>query len=174
MDHRHFEEKLLNDEQFSPEEDALLQEHLRVCDSCAALADASLALGNVVMATPAPGFTSRFQSRLAAQRKMQRRRYFFGGIILFLGGMGFILWQVSPILPAALHAPWQLLLSWADALVIFISSAKMIGELGQVLLRVIANFIPAYAWVLGMTLFAALSLMWVSSVQKFARLSYAR
>ena len=174
MNHRHFEEILLNDEQLSPEEDTLLQAHLLVCDSCAALANANLALDNAVMATPAPGFASRFQSRLVAQRKAQKRRYFFGGAILLLGGMIIILWLLSPILPAALHTPWQLLLSWADALVIFISSAKMIGELGQVLLRVIANFIPAYAWGLGITLFAALSLMWVSSIQKFARLSYVR
>ncbi len=171
MNHRHFETWLLEDKRLTPEENKALQSHLRTCAKCAALAEANLALHTVVMAAPAPGFASRFRVRLEARRKSQRRRYLYGGIILLLGGLSLILWLAWPVLPLVFRSPTQLITAWASALVSLISSLQVIGGIGSVLLRVAAGFIPNYAWGLTMLFFGGLSLIWVSSIQKFTRIS---
>ena len=170
MDHRHFEEKLLNDEQLTPKENKALQAHIRSCARCAALAEANLALHNVVMATPAPGFASRFQARLEAKRKAQRRRYFFGGLILLISGLGFILWLALPILPAAFASPTELIVAWTSYIASALSLITVVNEAGTVLLRVLASFIPSSAWVLSLGFFSLLGLVWISSIQKISRL----
>ncbi len=169
MDHRHFEEKLLNDEQLTPKENKGFQAHIRKCAKCAALAEANLALHNVVMATPAPGFASRFRIRLEAKRKAQRRRYFFGGLILLVSGLGVLIWLAIPVLSAALASPTQLLVAWTSYFASTLSFIKVINEAGSVLLRVLASFIPSSAWVLSLSFFGLLGLVWFSSVQKISR-----
>lgn len=170
MDHRHFENKLLNDEQLTSKENKAFQAHIRSCAKCAALAEANLALHKVVMATPAPGFASRFQIRLEAKRKAQRRRYFFGGLILLVSGLGVLVWLALPILPAVLTSPTELLVAWTSYIALALSFIKVFSEAGTVLLRVLASFIPSTAWVLSLSLFGLLGLVWFSSIQKISRL----
>jgi len=170
MDHRHFEEKLLNDEQLTPNENKALRAHIRNCTKCAALAEANLALHNVVMAAPASGFASRFQSRLEAKRKAQRRRYFFGGLILLVSGLGILVWLAFPILPAALTSPTRLLVAWISYIASALSFMKVLGEAGTVLLRVMASFIPSSAWMLSLSFFSLIGLVWFFSIQKISRL----
>ena len=173
MDHRHFEEILLNDEPITREENQALQAHLRVCPKCAALAQANLALNHAVMAAPAPGFASRFQVRLAARRKAQRKRYLFGGLILFFGAIGLGIWLALPILPTALLSPTELLTAWASALATILSLAQATGAAGRVILRVAVGFVPSGAWVFSLSLFAVLAFAWMLFVQKFVRFSQA-
>ena len=170
MDHRHFEEKLLNDELLTPKENKALQAHIRNCAKCAALAEANLALHNVAMVTPAPGFASRFQVRLEAKRKAQRRRYFFGGLILLFSGLGVLVWLALPVLPAALASPTTILVAWTSYIASALSFIKVFNEAGTVLLRVVASFIPSSAWLLSLSLFGLLGLVWFSSIQKISRL----
>ncbi len=165
MDHQPFEEILLNDEPIAREENAALQAHLRVCPKCAALAQANFALNHVVMAAPAPGFASRFQAKLAAQRKAQRRRYLFGGLILLFSAVGLGIWLA---LPAMLFSPSTMLTFWATTLASLFSLIQSISHAGGVILRVAAGFIPGEAWVLAFGLFSLLSLGWLISVQKTA------
>lgn len=166
MDHRYFEEILLNDEPFAREENAALQAHLRVCPTCAALAQANLALHTVVMAAPAAGFASRFQARLVAQRKAQRKRYLFGGLILLFSAIGVGIWLALPILSVALFSPTTLLVSWANTLASTVSFFQALFETGDVILRVAVGFIPAEAWVFSLSLFSLLSIVLMISVQK--------
>ncbi len=172
MDHRRFETWLLNDEQLTPEKNSELQAHLRICAKCAALAEANLALHSAVMAAPAPGFASRFQARLAAQKKVQRRRYFLGGMILLMAGLGFVVWQTLPFLPSLrtiFSSPTQVLASWMFSLVGLFTSLRAFGEASAIMLRVATGFIPTYAWPLMVVFFVGLSVVWMFSVQKFTR-----
>ncbi len=173
MDHRHFEEILLNDEPLAREENQALQAHLRTCQQCAALAQANRALHNVVMAAPAAGFASRFQARLVAQRKAQRRRYLFGGLILLMGALGLGIWFILPILPAAIFSPSTLLTAWANTLASILSLLQAVAEAGGVILRVAVGFVPGEAWAFFLTLFSLLTFAWMLSYQKVARLPRA-
>lgn len=168
MDHRHFEEILLNDEPIAREENAALQAHLQVCSKCAALAEANFALNHVVMAAPAPGFASRFQVRLAAQRKAQRRRYFFGIFILLFSGISIGLWYALPVISTILFSPIELLTSWAQTLASTLAMIETIVDAANVIGRVAVGFIPGKTFALALGVFSLLSLGWMISFQKSA------
>ena len=169
MDHQHFEKKLLNDEQMTPEEKRALQSHLQGCDICAALADINLRLRNVGMVAPAPGFATRFSSRLAAQRKTQKRRHFFGGLILLLSGAGLLLWFVSPMLMATLSSPTTVLSAWVSFVVSALSLLQVFSEVSRVVLRVATGFIPTTTITFAVSAFSLLGMFLISSTQKFKR-----
>ncbi len=173
MDHRHFEEYLLNDAPIPREGKVAFQAHLKVCAKCAALHEANRALHNVVMAAPAPGFASRFQAKLAARRKAQRRRHILGGLILLVGALGLGFWLVLPILPTMLFSPSTLLVSWGNTLASTFSLLRATVEAGGVILRVAAGFIPAEAWLFMLSVFGLLSFGWMLSIQKVTRLPQA-
>lgn len=168
MDHQHFEKLLLNDEPIAREEKAAFQAHLKVCAKCAALAQVNRSLNHVVMAAPAPGFASRFQAKLAARRKAERRRYFLGGLILLISGLGFGIWLALPILPTAIFSPTTLITFWAQSLASSISLLQAIFEASSVISRVAVGFIPDEAWALMLGLFSLLTLGWMFSIQKSA------
>ena len=96
MNHRPFEDWLLNDQPLTPTEKRDLDTHIRTCKYCAALAETGLVLRSVRMVSPQPGFTSRFQKCLAAQRIADRRR-FCGLSVFLLGGAGLLFWLTALI-----------------------------------------------------------------------------
>ena len=166
MDHQYFEKKLLNDEPLTPKENRALRDHLPDCPTCSALVEANLALKHVAMAAPAPGFANRFTVRLAAQRKAQKRRYFFGGMILFLSGVGALLWLASPLLTAALSSPADILTTWVSFIVASLSFIQTFGEAGRVVLRVATGFIPAEVWAFAVSFLSILGMFILSFSQK--------
>ena len=166
MDHQHFEKKLLNDEQLTPEENRALRNHLPDCPICSALVEANLALKHVAMAAPAPGFANRFTARLAAQRKAQKRRYFFGGLILFLSGVGTLLWLVSPVLTAALSSPADILTTWVSFIVASLAFIQTFSEAGRVVLRVATGFISPTTWAFSLSFLSILGMFVLSFSQK--------
>ena len=88
MNHQPFEVWLLEDRQLSIEQKRELDTHLRSCLHCTALAETGMALRTPRMASPAAGFTARFQKRLEAQRVAERRRRLWGVILFILAGLG--------------------------------------------------------------------------------------
>ena len=89
LTHPPFNRWLLSGEPLSPEQNTILQEHLRYCPECsqlqAAWGEAQLQLSSAGQVAPAPGFTRRFQQRLALQRVKRQRR---SSWMLFLGAAG--------------------------------------------------------------------------------------
>ncbi len=74
MNHQPFEDWLLNDKLIDPKQKLELDAHLRMCADCSALAETGVALRSVKKISPAAGFTTRFQARLALQKAADRRR----------------------------------------------------------------------------------------------------
>jgi hypothetical protein len=89
MNHQPFEEWLLNTTPLTAEQKRQLDSHVRSCTYCAALARTEKILRTVRLASPASGFVTRFQTRLAAQKVVDRRRRQIGSI-LFTFGAGFL------------------------------------------------------------------------------------
>ena len=166
MDHRYFENYLLNDTPVPREEYSAFQAHLQICQTCTALAELNRSLKHVVMAAPAPGFATRFQVRLAAQRKAQRRRYLFGILILLFSGTAIGLWVALPIISSVLFSPTALLTSWAQTLSSAILLIETIVDAANVIGRVAVGFIPAETFALAFGAFSLLSLGWMISIQK--------
>ena len=78
MNHRPFEDWLLDDQPLTPDQIRDLQIHLRGCDSCSAIAESNLALRSARLMSPAPGFNIRWQERLVVARRAQRQRNVIG------------------------------------------------------------------------------------------------
>jgi hypothetical protein len=153
MDHRYYEEWLLNDERLTPEQDRDLRIHLRGCASCAMLARSNLALRAAPVAAPAEGFALRFQARLAAERKVQRRRTVIGSMLLTLTGAGLLFWILSPYIPYFTLAPSQMFTLWLSNVIYIALTVRTVGILGVTLLNIVGSFVPAYVWIISLALF---------------------
>ena len=146
MDHRPFEDWLLNDETLNPEQDRDLRIHLRSCPECAALERANLSLRSTAAMPPAAGFTLRFQTRLVAQHKFQRRQTMFGLFILAIVGIIATLWLLSPYLPYLSLSPANLMSLMISHTVNFVLIARAMQVLASTLLNITVSMVPAYIW----------------------------
>ncbi len=170
MNHQPFEVWMFADQALTFEQKRQLQAHLRICSQCAALAEVSLALHSAKVVAPASGFADRFQVRLAAQRKTQRQRNFWGFLILVLSGLGVLLWLTWPVLGMVVNSPAKILSAWLSFLLAFWFSIQALAEAGTVLWRVMPALIPPHIWALITFVFTGWSLLWVLSIWKFARI----
>lgn len=169
MNHRPFEDWLLNNQPLTPTEKSDLDAHIRTCKYCAALAETGLELRMVRMATPAPGFTARFEKRLAAQRIADRRRRLWGLIVFILGGAGLLLWFSAPYLLAFITSPGHWIAVAIGYLLFIVTSVQTLAEALLVLFRVVPDVIPAYVWMVILSALAGLGLLWTISIWRFSR-----
>jgi hypothetical protein len=170
MDHRPFEGWLLNNQTLAADEKRQLNAHLQVCSSCTALAEVNLALKSVKMAAPEAGFSDRFQVRLAARKKVLRRRNFWGFLLLTLSVLSVLTIITWPIITSMLQSPVDLLASWLGSLLSFWASLDAMAHAGWVLFRIAPGFFPAYIWILILFAGCGWSLLWVFSLIKFTKL----
>ena len=170
MDHQPFEDWLLEDRALNREERLALQEHQRACNSCAALTEVNLALRGARMASPTPGFTGRFQVRLAAERKARRIRQGVGFAFLVVGAVGILLWVSWPLLFAVAQSPSGVISGWLMSLSRFFMNLQTVGQALSVLWNVVPGFIPTYVWAVILCAFGGLGFLWAVSLRKFTRL----
>ena len=171
MNHRPFEDWLLNEHPVTPTEKRELDAHIRSCAHCAALAESGLELRSVRMVSPAPGFTMRFQQRLAAQRIADRRRRLWGLMVLLLGGGALLIWLAAPYLLAFITSPGQWLTIGIGYLLFIVTSVQAVSEVMLVLFRVAPGFISPYAWMVLLSTLTGLGLLWTVSIWRFTRFS---
>jgi len=169
MDHRPYKDWLLNDERITPDQDRDLRVHLRNCPECAALARANLALRSAPVTAPAPGFALRFQTRLQAERKVQRRRSLLGFSVLAVVGISGVFWLLFPFLPYLSLPPTQLASLWLNNLIYIALTARALGALGNTLLNVLASLVPPYVWVLSMLLLGGTGFLWTISIRRVSK-----
>ena len=169
MDHRPFEDWLLDNASLTPDQKRQLQTHLQTCSSCTAIAEVNLALKSVRLAEPAEGFVGRFQVRLAAKKKILRRRNFLGFSILAISVVGAFLWLTWPVLMDLVQSPVDLLDAWISSLLSAWTSFQAIFQAGLVLFKVVPSFLPVYIWAVILFAAGAWSLVWVASLIKFTK-----
>ena len=171
MNHRPFEDWLLNEQPLNNEEKRELQLHLQECDHCAALAEVNLELRSVKMAAPAPGFAARFQQRLARQRVIEARNRLVGMMILVFGALGLTAWFIAPYVTSFLGSPAEWIASILGFLLSLVTMFEAIGDLGSILLRVLPDMIPPFAWLVLVSALSGFGLLWAVSIWRFSRLS---
>lgn len=174
MNHRPFEDWLLENQPLTPEQNQDLKTHLKTCSSCKALTDVDLYLRSSRMVPPQAGFTERFQIRMAAEKKLLRRRQFWGfgilGLIALLS-IGFLAFQ---LFANWLSSPAELFVTWVTWWVTLVSSIRTYGSVGLVLLKIAFGIIPLPLW-LGMAGGSFLLVMiWATSLWKLSYSTYAR
>jgi len=170
MNHQPFEEWLLNDMPLTPGQKRQLDSHVRVCTYCAALMRTEKVMRAVRRVSPAPGFVTRFQVRLAAQKTADRRRRLIGGILFTLGGMVLLTLIGLPYLATFVASPAE----WITALVQWglyvFTTLQAATEAGAVILEVFGGLLPPFAWMVLISAFGGLSLLWSVSIWRFVRI----
>jgi hypothetical protein len=169
MDHRPFEDWLLNNQTLSADEKRQLNTHLQGCSSCTALAEVNLALKSAKMVAPAAGFTDRFQTRLEAQKKALRRRNFWGFLVLTASVLSGLVWMAVPLLKSMIQSPMDVVTSWLSTVVSIWASGEALFQGGRVILKVLPGFIPVYVWIVVLLVAGGWSLLWVFSLKKFTK-----
>jgi hypothetical protein len=169
MNHQPFEEWLLNDTPLTPEQKRQLDSHVRACAYCSALVKTEKVMRTVRMASPAPGFLTRFQTRLAAQKLADRRRRLIGSILFTLGGLTLLALISLPYLGTFFASPAQ----WITALVQWglyvFTTLQATAQAGAVILKVITDFLPPFAWMVLISALGGLGLLWSVSIWRFIR-----
>ena len=169
MNHQPFEDWLLNDKPITPEQKRELDMHLRTCTYCTALAETGLALKSVKKASPASGFTNRFQARLAERKLAEQRRRLWGSVLFTVGGLVLLMWLAAPYLFSFLSAP----ATWIAALVqwgvFVVTTIEALAQAGSVMLDIVPDFLSPFAWMVLLSAFAGVGLLWTVSIWRFVR-----
>jgi hypothetical protein len=169
MNHRPFEDWLLNDEILTPAQKRELDSHLRDCNSCAALAETGLELRSARSVSPAPGFASRFNVRLAARKMADRRRKVWGAILFGLGGLALLIVLGGPALVSIFSSPAEWITLVIGYLLFLVTSLQTLSEMSLSLWRVFSGFVPPFAWMVIASALAGAGLLWTISIWRFTR-----
>jgi len=169
MNHRPFEDWLLDDQLLTPQQARELQAHVRSCASCAAIAESNLALHSARRVGPAVGFADRFKLRLEKRRREQRWRQVIGTLVLVIGGLALVYWLAGPFLLEVFRSPAGWITAGIGYLVFILTSLQVAGEATTILLRVLPSFVSPAGWLVLVLGAAGLGLLWTLSMWRVAR-----
>lgn len=174
MNHQPFEDWLLNDMPMTQEQKRELDMHVRTCAYCGALVESGIALKSVKKSSPQPGFAVRFETRLAARKLVERRRKRWGSIVFAAGGLALLMWLISPYLATFLAAPATWISALVEWVVFIITTMQALAQAGSVLLQVAPAFLSPFVWMILVSAFAGISLLWSISIWRFVRVPQGR
>ena len=169
MNHQPFEEWLFTETLISPRERLDLDAHLRICSYCSALAETGKALRTVKRVSPAAGFSTRFQARLAMQKAADRRRKRWGTVLFTCGGLVMLMWLVGPYLASFFAAPATWIAALVEWAVFLITTLQAVTQAGSVLLRMLPGFLSPFGFMVLVSAFAGIGLLWSVSIWRFVR-----
>lgn len=169
MNHQPFEEWLFTEKLINPKERLELDAHLRICSYCSALAETGKALRTVKRVAPAAGFSTRFQARLAIQKAADRRRKRWGTVLFTFGGLVMLMWLVGPYLLSFFAAPATWIAAFIQWVVFLITTLQAVTQAGSVLLRMLPGFLSPFGFMVLVSAFAGIGLLWSVSIWRFVR-----
>jgi hypothetical protein len=169
MNHQPFEDWLLNDKPITQEQKRELDMHMRTCAYCAALAETGLALKSVKKASPKPGFTNRFQARLAERKLAEQRQRLWGSVLFTVGGLVLLMWLTSPYLFSFLSAPATWIAAFVQWGVFIVTTIEALAQAGSVFVKIVPDFLSPFAWMVLLSTIAGVSLLWTVSIWRFVR-----
>jgi hypothetical protein len=164
MNHQPFENWLLSEEPLTKEQSKALQEHLDTCETCSQIDTAWNGVQNLMRTVPemapVPGFSVRWQKRLAEQRRKQQQRQSW--IFLAIsGGIAFTLMAAIGVgILSIFSQPEQFLIYVVYRLTTFFIAAEATREFLSSLTKPLAGAMPFAIWIGLSGLAAMLSAMW--------------
>lgn len=174
MNHRPFEDWLLNETPITPEQKRELDMHVRTCAYCSALVETGMALKTVKKAAPQAGFTARFEARLAARKAVEQRRRYWGSILFTAGGLLLLIWLGSPYLLSFFSAPAAWISVVVDWVIFIVTTLQAIGQAGPVIVDIVPAFLSPFAWMILISALAGIGLLWTISIWRFVRVPRER
>jgi hypothetical protein len=169
MNHQPFEEWLLDEKLISPKQKLELDAHLRICSYCSALAETGTALRTVKKVSPSSGFSARFQARLALQKAAERRRKRWGALLFTFGGLVMLMWLLGPYLASFVAAPATWIAALIEWVVFVITTVQALTQAGSVLFGMLPDFLSSFVFMVLLSAFAGIGLLWSVSIWRFVR-----
>ena len=169
MNHRPFEDWLLDDQPLNPTQKRELDAHLRACKVCSAIAESNLALRSARLVSPAPGFSVRWQERLVLARRAQRRRSLLGTLLFSLGGLLFLAILTGPVVVSLIGSPAEWISVIVRTLLFIYTTTFAVAEAGSVLVRVLPGFVPPFVWLVLFSTLSGFGLLWSVSIWRLMR-----
>jgi anti-sigma factor RsiW len=170
LNHLPFEEWLLSTETLSPDETRQLQDHLQNCQACTllsvALREVDRELHAAPVYNPAPGFVSRWQAHLKAERLQHHRRQTFIVMFLSIGGAMSLLTLLALAAFPVLRSPLPVLLAFLYELTSTFTFASAIGEALITVMKAVFEIIPATQWAAIWVALAGLGVLWIVALQR--------
>jgi hypothetical protein len=169
MNHRPFEDWLLDDQPLNPTQKRELDTHLRTCKVCSAIAESNLALRSARVIAPMPGFSARWQERLVLARRAQRRRTLLGSLFFSLGGLLLLGFLAGPILVSMTGSPAEWISASIHAVLFIYTMTLAVAEAGSVIFRVLPGFVPPFVWLILFSSLSGFALLWSVSIWRLLR-----
>lgn len=167
MNHQPFETWLLSGDPLEAEQHRQLEQHLESCAHCRELSAAWQTLLPLIHAAepvaPAPGFTQRWQNRLAREQVFVQRRQSWLIFSLSLGAAAAFLLVLTLLVAFSYSTP----LDWILGLVSNLASLVAFTNAMQQVFAVLANLVPS-AWLVSFAaILAVLSVLWIAVLHKY-------
>lgn len=171
MNHQPYESWILDETTLSLAEQRQMKDHLDSCAACRKLATGWIAARRSMRAAPparpAPGFTGRFQARLAERRalqhQLQARRFVLitttASMLALFALMAYLAFTTSfaTLLVNALGLATRLVIQWNNAQQVIMS-----------LWHALPIYIPVAIWVILSTGLGLLGLIWAVSLWRIS------
>jgi hypothetical protein len=171
MNHRPFEDWLLDDEPLTAAQALELRVHLRSCAQCGSIAESNLALHSTRHLAPSAGFTDRFQARLEEHRRQQRWRQIAGTFVLVFGGLALLYPLLGPAIANALSSPSAWIAGAVGYCIFFLTAFRAVGEVARILLRDLPTFVSPAGWFMMLGVAGGLGGLWMALLRRFAHAS---
>ncbi len=169
MNHQPFKDWLLSDEPLEAQQSQALQQHLHECADCRqienAWADASALMRRAAFAAPAPGFTARWQERLAAQRLQAQRKQAWVAIAVTAAIAFALVVLFGTHVLDLLASPASLLLAWIARLASLLSVYGILQEVFYALSRV-TPLVPVIGIFFAVGFICFLSVAWLATYRQ--------
>ena len=162
-----YEDWLLDDDVLSIEESAALETHLQSCVSCRQLSEswksveAELLAGPLI--GPRPGFTARWQERLAAEQKALERRQSLAFLGFTIFGAALLLGSLIILALPLLQNPNLILWTWLYRVGQMVSVAQTMNAFFSGFFRSVITLIPLSGWILLIGVLCELAVLWLVS-----------
>lgn len=169
--HLPFEDWVLDRNDLSPEEEQTLQEHLQDCPSCREFAESLWEMESRLKAqtilSPEPGFSQRWQARLAQERAriQMRQTHFF--LAVTLGGAVLLLLAMGILLIPVLRSPYPYLLAIAYQLTQVISFINGTVDVAMSLIGAILKVVPPFIWIGLFGVATFLMVLWLAAFRLY-------
>lgn len=152
-------------EPLTPEQQAALGQHLSDCDSCRQLAEAWQVVESEIrqapQVAPAPGFTSRWQETLLAERRRLERRQTLAMLAFVAGAVVLLTGSLAVLTLPAIQRPVNLFWAWLYEVLSLVEVMDTAGDIGRALLI----SLPLPAWILFVGLVTELAVLWLVSLR---------
>ncbi|MGE5221874.1 MAG: hypothetical protein ACM3PY_05530 [Omnitrophica WOR_2 bacterium] len=170
MNHQLFEKWLFSEEPLLPEQDQALREHMQACQSCRTLEKSWNEVAGLFKSTisiaPAPGFGTRWQARLAEERRKRQQRQVWTVLALTCGSATILFWVLFYQLFSLLRTPDELLYLVVYRLSAIFIYAETTEDILRSFLAPFISAIPLPAWIGLIGLISLLSVLWFVAFQQ--------